>query len=137
MPNTILPSEGNDTLYFVAFSSAKCALAQPGQHLFDELAELEKEWWFYISRPANRAIESVGDQYGALLKHPSIDEAEAQLLNVKIHFNWMECSEGKAAEEMSSNDIVADMAERQIAGLGMLLVSPSLFSIMRLLPLLA
>ncbi|QPC72265.1 hypothetical protein HYE68_003017 [Fusarium pseudograminearum] len=92
MPNTILPSEGNDTLYFVAFSSAKCSLAQPGQHLFGELAELEKEW------------------HGAPLKHPSIDEAQAQLLNVKIHFNWMECNEGKAAEKMSPNDIVAQKA---------------------------
>ncbi|CAF3623937.1 unnamed protein product [Fusarium graminearum] len=102
---------------------------------YDEKIDLE--WWFYISRPANRAIKSVDDQHGALLKHPSIDEAEDQILNVKIQFNWMECSEGKAAEEMSPKDIVANMAERQIAGLGMLLASPSLFSIMRLLPLLA
>ncbi|EYB26933.1 hypothetical protein QX201_013364 [Fusarium graminearum] len=110
-------------------------LINSGKCWYDEKIDLE--WWFYISCPANRAIKSVDDQHGALLKHPSIDEAEDQLLNVKIQFNWMECSEGKAAEEMSPKDIVANMAERQIAGLGMLLASPSLFSIMRLLPLLA
>ncbi|KAM0535707.1 hypothetical protein ACHAO7_012337, partial [Fusarium culmorum] len=110
-------------------------LINSGKCWYDEKIDLE--WWFCISRPANRATESVDDQHGALLKHPSIDEAEAQLLNVKIQFNWMECREGKAAQEMSPKDIIANMAGRQIAGLGMLLVSPSLFSIMRLLPLLA